>query len=71
MLSRVQRWCGLWDNRLELRIQMTNPIATVSGRYACSPIGASTMPPDAGRSYPVGGEDFGYLIWRKRNCCML
>lgn len=55
----------------QYRIQMTNPIATVSGKYACSPIGASTMPPDAGRSYPVGGEDFGYLIWRKRNCCML
>lgn len=55
----------------QYRIQMTNPIATVNGKYACSPIGASTMPPDAGRGYPVGGEDFGYLLWRKRNCCML
>ena len=55
----------------QYRIQMTNPIATVNGKYACSSIGASTLPPDAGRHYPVGGEDFGYLIWRKRNCCML
>ena len=50
---------------------MTNPTPTVNGKYACSPIGASTLPPDAGRAYPVGGEDFGYLLWRKRNCCML
>ena len=35
------------------------PISTVSGKYACSSIGASTLPPDAGRSYPVKGEDFG------------
>ncbi len=54
----------------QYRIQMTNPISTVSGKYACSSIGASTLPPDAGRSYPVKGEDFGYLLWRKRNCCM-
>ena len=55
----------------QYRIQMTNPTPTVNGKYACSPIGASTLPPDAGRAYPVGGEDFGYLLWRKRNCCML
>ena len=55
----------------QYRIQMTNPTPTVSGKYACSPIGATTLPPDAGRAFPVKGEDFGYLLWRKRNCCML
>lgn len=55
----------------QYRIQMTNPIATVSGKAACSPIGASDMPPQAGRSFPVKGEDMGYLVWRKRNCCVL
>ena len=55
----------------QYRFQMTNPTTTVSGRYACSPIGASTMPPDAGRAYPAAGEDMGYLVWRKRNCCVL
>mgnify|MGYP003352738867 CR=1 FL=1 len=34
-------------------------------------LGATTLPPDAGRAFPVKGEDFGYLLWRKRNCCML
>ena len=55
----------------QYRVQMVNPVPTVKGRYACSPVGASTMHPDTGRSYPVKGEDFGYLLWRKRNCCML
>jgi conjugal transfer pilus assembly protein TraU len=55
----------------QYRFQMVNPIPTVSGRFACSAIGASTMPPDAGRAYPAGGEDMGYLVWRKRNCCVL
>nr|WP_284525173.1 TraU family protein [Orientia tsutsugamushi] len=22
------------------------------------------------REFPVNGEDFGYLIWRKRDCCL-
>jgi len=55
----------------QYRIQMTNPISTVNGKFACSTIGASSLPPDAGRHFPVKGEDFSYLIWRKRNCCML
>lgn len=55
----------------QYRVQMVNPIPTVSGRWACSALGASTMPPDAGRSFPVKGEDMGYLVWRKRNCCVL
>ena len=34
-------------------------------------IGATTIIPQTGKGYPVKGEDFGYLVWRKRNCCML
>ena len=43
----------------QYRVQMVNPIPTVSGRHACQTIGASTMPPDAGRAFPVNGEDMG------------
>ncbi|NDE19534.1 MAG: conjugative transfer protein, partial [Alphaproteobacteria bacterium] len=25
----------------------------------------------AGREFPVWGEDFSFLIWRKRDCCVL
>ena len=31
--------------------------------------GESTMLWEAGRSFPYKGEDFAYMIWRKRNCC--
>ena len=55
----------------QYRLQMTNPTAMTSGRYACAPIGAATIIPKTGKAYPVKGEDFGYLTWRKRNCCML
>ncbi|AKM12207.1 conjugal transfer pilus assembly protein TraU [Croceicoccus naphthovorans] len=55
----------------QYRLQMTNPIPTVKGRYACAPIGATTIIPHTGKSFPVKGEDFGYLVWRKRNCCAL
>ncbi|WP_196490064.1 TraU family protein, partial [Erythrobacter donghaensis] len=35
------------------------------------PIGASTTFMSAGQVYPAIGEDMGYLVWRKRNCCAL
>ena len=54
----------------QYRLQQVNPIPMVSGREACSPIGASTLLPKAGRVYPVKGEDVGFLLWRKRNCCV-
>ena len=50
---------------------MVNPTPMVTGRYACPPIGASDLKPGSGRTYPVIGEDIGYLVWRKRNCCAL
>jgi conjugal transfer pilus assembly protein TraU len=41
----------------------------VNGR-CCQPYGRSTALWGAGREYPYKGEDFSYMIWRKRNCCM-
>ncbi len=55
----------------QYRLQMTNPVATTSGKYACNPIGRSTNLWSAGKMIPTVGEDFGYLLWRKRNCCVL
>ena len=51
------------------RYQMTNPIPT-TGSGGCHPFGATTMTWGAGHEYPFSGEDFGYLVWRKRSCCM-
>jgi conjugal transfer pilus assembly protein TraU len=51
------------------RFQVTRPKAKTSGRYACGPLGSSTQFVDSGREYPFKGESFGWLTWRKRNCC--
>lgn len=46
---------------------MTYPIPYTSG---CQPFGRTTAIWGSGREYPYLGEDFGYLIFRKRNCCV-
>ena len=57
--------------KTQYRMQLTRPRATTGGRYACAPIGSSTQFIDAFREYPYSGESFGWLMWRKRNCCAL
>ena len=54
----------------QYRLQTTYPVVG-SGRYACNPFGKSTVLHDSFKEIPVTGEDFGYFIWRKRNCCFL
>ena len=52
------------------RSQLTNPVAATDIARGCNPTGRSTTLYEAGMAYPVDGEDFGYLMWRKRNCCV-
>ncbi|HUX79817.1 MAG TPA: conjugal transfer pilus assembly protein TraU [Alphaproteobacteria bacterium] len=53
----------------QYKTQMTYPVpATVEG---CHPLGRSDLLWSAGRNFPYKGEDFGYLIWRRRSCCLL
>jgi len=52
------------------RYQMINPIPTASGgEDGCHAFGHTTSIWGAMHEYPYKGEDFGYLVWRKRNCC--
>ena len=51
------------------RYQMTNPKPSASEPDGCKPFGNTTSIWGAWHEYPYKGEDFGYLIWRKRNCC--
>ena len=53
----------------QYRRQITRPVPKTSGRYACGPMGASAQLYDRFREFPYKGESFGYLYWRKRNCC--
>lgn len=55
----------------QYRLQMTYPRPNVSGEYTCNPIGMLDALYSSGREFPYAGEDFVYLLWRKRNCCLL
>ncbi len=53
------------------KTQMLYPVPNtdkVEGK-CCRPLGRSTQLWEAGREYPIKGEDFSYMIFRKRNCC--
>ena len=54
------------------RYQMTYPVATTQ-HLGCQPFGRSTISWEAiysaSQETPVSTENYGYLIWKKRNCC--
>lgn len=54
----------------QYRVQATYPIPGW-GPGACLPMGGSSIVPGSGNMIPTIGEDMGYLVWRKRNCCLL
>ncbi|NRA73711.1 MAG: TraU family protein [Rickettsiales bacterium] len=47
------------------RYQMVNP-----NPDTCQQFGKTTTTFEANKEIPVVGEDFGYVIWKKRNCCI-
>ena len=55
----------------QYRLQMTYPIPVTKGSFVCNTLGMSDMFYNTGREFPYKGEDFGYLLWRKTNCCLL
>jgi conjugal transfer pilus assembly protein TraU len=64
--------CGKYPmpiiKKSQYRLQMTYPIPEMS---SCKRIGQTEVLWQAGREFPVWGEDFSFLIWRKRDCCVL
>ncbi len=54
------------------KTQLTNPIPSTSkdGGRCCQPFGRTTTIWGAGKEYPVKGEDFAFMVFRKRNCCV-
>jgi conjugal transfer pilus assembly protein TraU len=56
-------------DKLQYRYQLTNPVPNVIGPFTCPTAGATTQTYEFFKEVPVIGEDFGYLVWRKRNCC--
>ena len=60
-----QKQLALMIKKSHYRYQMVNPDTA-----ACAPFGKTTSFFDSGKETPIIGEDFGYLIWRKRSCCI-
>ncbi|MTC74223.1 conjugal transfer pilus assembly protein TraU [Providencia sp. wls1919] len=50
------------------RYQMVNPIPDVA---QCHPFGRTAMMWQTGHITPASSKNFGYLMWRKRNCVFL
>jgi len=53
----------------QYRLQLLYPIPTTLKPFCCPPIGRSTLLWGQGKSYPVKGEDFVFLVFRKKDCC--
>ncbi|MEN8236795.1 MAG: conjugal transfer pilus assembly protein TraU [Pseudomonadota bacterium] len=64
--------CGKYPmpiiRKSQYRTQMTYPIPQTN---RCQALGATEVLWQGGREFPYKGEDFGYLVWRKRDCCLL
>lgn len=54
----------------QYKLQMVYP-ASSSDSLGCWPIGLTDTMYSSFREYPNDGQDWGYLIWRKKNCCFL
>lgn len=50
------------------RYQLVN---TLPDAAHCHPFGQSVVTWEAGHTYPSDGDNFGFLVWKKRNCCFL
>ena len=60
----------IMDKR-QYRFQMVNPTSVPApiANLTCPAIGVGSILWETARVVPAVGEDLGFLIWRKRNCC--
>lgn len=50
------------------KTHLVHPVPQTSGK--CHPLGKSDLLWGIGKSFPVHGEDFVYLVWSKKQCCL-
>jgi len=67
--------CGLypmpWWKKSQYKLQMTYPKVSKGSKFSCNPVGRTSVIWATNKEFPIKGEDFGYLIWRRRDCCAL
>ena len=62
-----KKYMPIWKKSL-YKIQIASPIAKTSGD--CPPLGGSEIFWGAGKSYPGPGEEFVFVLWSKKQCCL-
>lgn len=68
-------WCGLYpapmlDKRIyKYSMLYPSPQGVGPDGRCCQPMGRTTAIWGAGKEFPIKGEDFAYMMYRKRNCC--
>ncbi len=69
--------CGPYPSpvmdRQAYKTQMLYPVPNtrkINGK-CCQNLGESSILWGSGKEFPIAGEDFAYLLFRKRNCCMI
>lgn len=58
-------------DKIGYKTQLVYPVPNTSkdeGR-CCQPLGRTTQIWGMAKEYPIKGEDFSYMVFRKRNCC--
>jgi conjugal transfer pilus assembly protein TraU len=61
---------ALTIKKSQYKMQMVYPSSS-KGPVGCWPLGLSDMMYSSFKEYPYDGQDWGYLIWRKKNCCFM
>lgn len=56
-------------NAVDQQGNKSTDAAAVSSGTCCQPLGATTWLWGAGRYFPVEGEQYNYMLYRKRDCC--
>lgn len=51
----------------QYKLQMVYPSSSTT--LGCWPLGLSDMAYSSFKEYPSDGQDWSYVIWRKKNCC--
>jgi conjugal transfer pilus assembly protein TraU len=47
-----------------------SPTAVIGEGRCCAPFGRTTVISGIGREFPIRGEDWAYMLFRKRTCCV-
>ncbi len=65
-----QKYVAPIIKKSQYKLQMTFPVSATNKTLGCHPLGRTSVFLESGREFPIKGEDFAYLLFRKRNCCI-